>query len=249
LLSAALAFRLFLWMLPAALVGVGVLGFFEPGDTAGTAESVGLGRFAVSQVEQATVQAQRARWVALILGVVLLYFASLSLVRALVLAITLTWKMPPRRLANPLRAAAVLNAAMVAGVLFDAATLWLRQRSPGLGLGALLAAFLVWILLWWAVSMLLPHPAEVGRLHLLPGALVFGVGLYALHLASVLYLSNRVATASKLYGTLGGAATLLLWAFLLCRLVVASAAVNAIWFARGAGHAGSPGHPTPPPQR
>jgi uncharacterized BrkB/YihY/UPF0761 family membrane protein len=34
LLSAALAFRLFLWILPAALVGVGVLGFFEPGDAA-----------------------------------------------------------------------------------------------------------------------------------------------------------------------------------------------------------------------
>ena len=61
-----------------------------------------------------------------------------------------------------------------------------------------------------------------------------GLGSWMLHLASVYVLARRVAKASDLYGSLGVAAALLVWLYLLGRLVVAAAMVNAtLWERRG----------------
>jgi uncharacterized BrkB/YihY/UPF0761 family membrane protein len=46
------------------------------------------------------------------------------------------------------------------------------------------------------------------------------------------YFSRKIASASGLYGALGGAATLLLWLFLLARLAVGAAVVNAVLWER-----------------
>ncbi len=232
LLGAALAFRLFLWVLPAALVLVGGLGFVRPQSAADEAGDAGLSAFTVSQIRQATVDAHQARWVVLLVGLFLLGVASVALARAVVVATAVMWGLPQRKPTNLLLATALVNALMFAGLLLGTVTSWLRDRSGGIGLGALLLTLLAWVLLWWAVSMFLPHPVTVGWFGLLPGALVFGVGVYALHLATTLYLGHRVATASRLYGAMGGAATLLLWAYLLSRLVIAAAAVNATWASR-----------------
>ncbi|MFZ2012227.1 MAG: hypothetical protein WAV00_00200, partial [Nocardioides sp.] len=43
LLAGALAFRLFLWLLPAGLVVVAVLGFFSPGSSGRAASGAGIG--------------------------------------------------------------------------------------------------------------------------------------------------------------------------------------------------------------
>jgi uncharacterized BrkB/YihY/UPF0761 family membrane protein len=66
----------------------------------------------------------------------------------------------------------------------------------------------------------------VSAVELLPGALLIGVGVQFLHLATVFYFAHRIARASKLYGGLGGAATILLWTYLVARLVIASTVVN-----------------------
>lgn len=233
LLAAAVAFRLFLWVLPAALVVVGGLGFARPKSAGEEAKAVGIGQYTASQIEQATAQAHRARWVALVFGIALLYLASVALAKALNLATHLAWRQPPQKLRHPLRAAVALNVVILLTVAIDFAMTWLRKRTPGIGLSVLLLSLVLWVLLWWVVSKrLLPHPPEVGWMSLLPGALVFGFGLYLLHLLTILYLGHKFATASKLYGALGVAATMLLWAFFLCRLVVASAAVDATWNAR-----------------
>jgi uncharacterized BrkB/YihY/UPF0761 family membrane protein len=50
---------------------------------------------------------------------------------------------------------------------------------------------------------------------------------------SVYILARRVASASELYGSLGVAAALLLWLYLLGRLVVAAAMLNATLWDRG----------------
>jgi uncharacterized BrkB/YihY/UPF0761 family membrane protein len=242
LLGAALAFRIFLWLLPAILVVAGGLGFVPADRADADARSLGLSEFATEQIRQASAQSHRARWLILILGGVLLYMASVSLAKAVIEASRVAWGLPRPRV-RAARAAAVLIAAMTGPAAVALLCAWLRSRTGSLGLVTLLLTVLVWISLWWGVSLLLPRPPGVRSIELLPGAVLFGVGLYGLHLFTVLYLGQRVATQSKLYGALGGAATILLWAYLLGRLVVMSAAMNATLFARrsrGDEHRSSP---------
>jgi membrane protein len=54
--------------------------------------------------------------------------------------------------------------------------------------------------------------------------------MWALHMISVYALARRVESASELYGSLGVAAALLAWLYLLGRLLVASALLNStLW--------------------
>ena len=65
---------------------------------------------------------------------------------------------------------------------------------------------------------------------LLPGALMVGSGLWLAQLFSVYVLAHRIDKASELYGSLGVAAALLAWLYLLGRLMVASAMLSAtLW--------------------
>ena len=57
-------------------------------------------------------------------------------------------------------------------------------------------------------------------------AVFLGIGTQLLHLATVYYFGVKVGNASELYGPLGVAATLLLWAYIVSRLVLTSASIN-----------------------
>jgi uncharacterized BrkB/YihY/UPF0761 family membrane protein len=54
-----------------------------------------------------------------------------------------------------------------------------------------------------------------------------------LHLATVYYFAPKLTRAPALYGSLGTAATLLVWLFAMSRIVVASAFLNATLWRRG----------------
>jgi uncharacterized BrkB/YihY/UPF0761 family membrane protein len=56
-----------------------------------------------------------------------------------------------------------------------------------------------------------------------------------LHLVTVLRYANKTAHSSQLYGGLGAAAGLLAWLYLLGRLAIASAVVNAHLWRRKSG--------------
>jgi uncharacterized BrkB/YihY/UPF0761 family membrane protein len=228
LLGAALGFRIFLWLLPAGLVIVGGLGFTASKEAGDKATSLGFGVVA-DQVREASADARGGRGALLLGGLVLLVIASAALVKATVIASALAWGLPRRRPGSWPGAVGVLIAVVLSAVLVGSVVAWLRHRGGPLGLGALLATVFFWVALWWGVSMLLPHAPGVRSHSLLPGALVFGLGIFALHVFSVLYLDRHLANQADLYGAIGGAATLLLWTYLLGRLVVLSAVVNATW--------------------
>lgn len=116
-----------------------------------------------------------------------------------------------------------------------AATQVIRERSDLAGFGFVLVQVAVLVALWWGVSRALPHDSRAGWLALLPGALLVGLGAWVLHVASVYLLARRIASASDLYGSLGIAAALLVWLYLLGRLVVAGAMVNATLWERRTG--------------
>jgi uncharacterized BrkB/YihY/UPF0761 family membrane protein len=65
---------------------------------------------------------------------------------------------------------------------------------------------------------------------LLPGAALLAVGLELLALLGTYFIAPRIESSQRAYGALGIAATLLFGLYVIARLVVASAILNAtVW--------------------
>jgi uncharacterized BrkB/YihY/UPF0761 family membrane protein len=237
LLASAIAYRLFLWLLPVALLLSAGLGFVEAADREGGAESVGedlgFGRSLVTVVADAAEQAERSRWVLLLLALFGIYVAGAAGARTFAAVHRLVWgEAPEVDRTGPLGSLAFTGAAACTIALSLGAG-YLRRESPGAGLTVTLVIVAAYAGLWLGVSLALPH-GDAPWTRLVPGALVVGVGTQLLHLLTVYYLSGRLESASELYGGLGTAATVLLGLYLIGRLVVAAALANAVLWKREA---------------
>ena len=85
--------------------------------------------------------------------------------------------------------------------------------------------------LMMAVALVLPH-RNTRWYELLPGVVLVAVGAVGMQILTSYYIVPRLQSASDTYGALGGATVVLLWLYLLSRLIVASAVVNANHWAR-----------------
>jgi uncharacterized membrane protein/uncharacterized BrkB/YihY/UPF0761 family membrane protein len=226
LLAGALAFRLFLWLLPACLVVVALLGFSNADEVGRGLTGAGLGGFTASTIAQATAQAHQGRWFLLLVGVVALYSTSVGLAKAMWIGTSLAWHLPVSRLRRPPRAAGAVVALLLPAVALTLAANWLRSVTYTIGLVITLVMLVLYILFGWFILSLLPRPTNASVTDLLPGALLIGVGIQVLHLVSAFYLVNRISSSSQLYGALGAAATLLLWGYLLARILVGASTLN-----------------------
>jgi len=231
LLAGALAFRLFLWLLPACLVVVGFLGFFRPDEADRAAANIGFGGPTAATIHTATAQAHEARWILLATGLVALFSASLSLARTMWVATTLAWQLPIVKLPRPPRAAATVVGLLVSGLGLVLVANWVRSIDNAVGLVATVLLVAVYSVLGWVILRPLPRPAGVADRDLVPGAILIGVGVEVMHLVTVLYLGKRLESASQLYGALGGAATMMLWTYLLARVLIGATTVNRAWVA------------------
>jgi membrane protein len=103
-----------------------------------------------------------------------------------------------------------------------------RAWSAAPGLLATLATFGGYAGLWLLVSLQLPRRGDWRAL--VPGALLFGVGLEVLDVVVAYVITPWALARQGTYGALGIAAALLLGLFLVSRLAVAAAVVNAtLW--------------------
>lgn len=226
LLAGALAFRLFLWLLPAGLVVVALLGFSSAEQVSQALSGSGLGGVTTSTIAQAAAQAQQGRWVLLVLGVTGLWSASVDLARVMWIGTGLAWHLPVSRLRRLPQAGATVVALLLPTAVLTLAVGWLRSVSYPLGLAATLVMVLVYTGVGWFVLTLLPRPGNTSVVDLLPGALLIGIGVQALHLVTSLFLVNRISSSSQLYGALGAAATLLFWGYLLARILIGASTLN-----------------------
>ena len=239
LLAGALAYRLFLWLLPFTLVIVGGLGFLEasshdkPSDLADNLGVVGL---ASKSVSEAAADAEHARYVVLAIGIVALYVASLGAIKAFRTVSALAWGVHAGPIGRkPLAVLGCLG--LIAG--FFAVTVigtTIRHESPGLGVIATILIGIAYVWLAYLALWVLPRPA-VHWTALLPGAIAIGLGLQAIHLVNVYFISYRISTSSETYGALGVASALLLSLFLLGRLFVFAVMLNSTLWERKAGGA------------
>ncbi len=227
LLAGALAYRFFLWLLPFTLLVVGVLGAvtsIDDGAPDDVSTNIGLQGFLGDIVSDGAHQ--RGWFIAITIGLFGTAYAGLGVVRALRVSHAAAWGMRPERGAKTLHASLVLAVLAVAIGLTGGLIGWLRHVTFLGGLLALLAMGAVYFVAWLAISWRLPHRAVSVR-DLMPGALVVAVGVQGLHLFTVYYLAGRAERAASLYGTIGAALTLLLWLFIVARLMVGGAILNA----------------------
>ncbi len=229
LLAGGIAFRLFLWLLPAALFVAAIAALVRPSGGASpdrVARSLGLGASVASTVEQTTRQSDRGATTLLAIGIVLMLYASMSLVRALRVAHVLAWEEPFVRRPGLLRDGAIVSGGIIATIALESTFTYLRRQDWALSLLMIPLSFAIVGAAWLGLSLLLPHGSADWRA-LLPGAAVIAVGHAFLQVATAYYFAPKLTTAPALYGSLGSAATLLLWLFVIARLVVATAFLNA----------------------
>ena len=228
IMAGALAYRLFIWLLPLALVAIAGLGFAsEAGSRSpeSAAKSMGLAGLVSSSVAGAANSS--ARWYALLIGIPLLLFTTRSILRTLIVTHRLVWTdargaVPRPTFGATLRLLPALLGFFVISVLAGAA----RASSFGGGILVTLLVPIPYAALWLLISTRLPHRDATWR-DLVPGAVVLGFGLEVLHVVTAYVIAPQASSKQGTYGSLGIAAALLLGLYLVSRLVVTTAVVNA----------------------
>ena len=232
ILAGALAYRLFLFLLPLALLLIAALGLVadafnsSPRAVGRDAGVVGL----VSNDVSAAADGRSGVWIALS-SLVVLGYATRVLYRSVGVVHALAWEhsaAKARAESRSLRLFALgVAAEVVLLVTVGARGLTSTAGALVMTVGLALGSSLVWL----GLVHLLPHSSARWR-DLIPGALVFGVGILAIRVFDIYLLDFVHRSRSNSYGTLGAAATVLLSLFFIGRLVVGSAILNATLFRR-----------------
>jgi membrane protein len=231
IIAGALAYRLFIWLLPLALVAVAGLGIAAearsetPQDAA---ESLGMAGLVSNSIANAAKGS--SRWYALAIGIPVLIYTTRGVLRVLIGSHRILWgdlrsAAPKPTLVASLRLLVLLLSFPVASVVASAVRAW----SPGVGLLASLVATLPYAGLWLLISIRLPHRAAAWT-DLIPGALLFGFGIEVIQLVAAYFLAPYAIAKQGTYGALGVAAALLFALYLASRLAVSAAVLNAtLW--------------------
>ncbi len=233
LLSGAVAFRLFLWLLPFTLLVVGVLGAITAivGEVpADLSDALGLQGFLAELIIDGGRES--GWWIALIVGLFGTAYTGIGAVRALRISHAAAWAVRPERMRRPLHASGLFLLLALGLLVTSGLCTWLRESSGLIGsLLTIAGVGAVYFLVWLKVSSILPH-RDVPTRALVPGAVLVAAGAQGLHLFVVFYLAESAERAASVYGSIGAAIALLLWLFILARLTVAGAMLNAELAAR-----------------
>lgn len=230
LLAGGMAYRLFLWQLPASLFAVSVIGLVasetdrRPEDVA---RSSGFNAAVARVVADAAADSNRARWALSIVGLVLMLWAGRGAVRAAMLTSVVAWRFHPDRAKGSGLAASVVFSAVATGAIgLQALGPFLFSRGPIGDLGAWLLVTAIVAALAVAAMWLLPHGAE-SVWGLVPGALLVTATLRGLSIATGIYFVGRLERVDDLYGGIGIAIVILLYLYIATRSFVLGQFLNA----------------------
>ena len=232
ILAGALAYRLFLFALPLSFFLVSVLGLASDAANESPkqlAKSVGMLGLVTSQVASASNGSSGA-WVALTSFVVLVYVTRV-LLRAVSIVHALAWERSGRAVKVPPRSLGVFAVGVAGMFLVVVGAGAVRHEGSVEGLLVTIASGLAFAAIWLWVSLSLPH-ADARWFDLIPGSLLFGVGILCVQVFNVYFLTRLLQDKAHTYGTLGAAAAVLLGLFIIGRVIVLSASLNATLFER-----------------
>ena len=237
LLAGALAYRLFVLLLPTSLLLVSGLGLY-----AGTvdkspstvAKEAGLHGLIASEVSQTA--SGRARGVVFLLMIPAVLYALVTLYRAIAKVHAIAWHGSGRGVRITPRGVGVLGGALLVQLVTGEIVGWIRRGHQLGGLAALLVYVVVIGGAWLVISLQLPH-REVRWAALVPGAVLFGVGSLLVNAFNIYVTTRLVEGRADTYGALGIATALLFSLVLVGRLMVVSPELNASLWERRAHHA------------
>jgi uncharacterized BrkB/YihY/UPF0761 family membrane protein len=235
LIAGGVAFRIFLWLVPFGLVVAALLSFWGEHDPAGlerASREFGVGAASAEAAAEALQAGDRNVVLVLLFGLVTLGWFTLGAVRALVLAHSLAWQLKPPRIRRPFRVIAVFNGLFVLSAVSSVGLAWLREQlGPIAILGTVLALALSIAILVGAMWLLPRRATSV--VDLLPGALLVAIGVQVVQIAVVFYFAPRLGRSEETYGAFGAAATMLIWLYVISRLVTVAAFLNStLWLRR-----------------
>jgi uncharacterized BrkB/YihY/UPF0761 family membrane protein len=231
LLAGALAFRLFLFMVPLTLVGFTLLGAAatvldssagEMADVAGVSGVLARGIFTTSAVTM------NHQVLLLVFGTYALLRTARSVIGTIVSAHCVAWRVPKVAMKR-LRPALLFIVFVTTVSIMSSHLAKLRAAAPAPGVVVTALWLLLPLAAWWWASSRLPH-GDAPVWALLPGSLAFAVGMQALHVFTILYIVPSMDRKSQTYGAIGAALAGLAWAYFAGRLITATAVINAaLW--------------------
>jgi len=235
ILAGAMAFRFFVFVVPYVFVlifgfGAGSKAAGEdPSDLARRTGIVGLAAHAIDASSDASTW---TKIVTLTVALYALFSASRTMVKALVIVHALMWRVPVVKVRGLMKKAfaaiGVLTGIMAIEVLVNK----IHYQSVVAWIVATSLFVLVPAGLWLYLTLhVFPSAPGVTWRDLWIGAALLGVGIEGLHVLTVVWISRSFSSKSETYGALGAALTILFWAYILGRLVTASASVSAVmWY-------------------
>lgn len=234
LIAGGVAFRIFLWLVPFGLVAASVLSFWSEHDPDGlesAARDFGVSAAAADAAAHALQHTDRSTFLVLLFGLGLLAWFTIGALRALVLAYSLAWQVKPQRIRRPLHSIVLFNALFLLAVAASVGIQWLEAQ---IGTTAILGTVVTLALITGLALLamwLLPHRVSRPR-ELLPGAVLVAVGHQLVQLAVLFYFAPRLGRSEETYGAFGAAATMLVWLYVLSRLITGAAFLNATLWTR-----------------
>ena len=230
-MAAAVAFRLFMFLVPYAFVmctGFGLASTAankDPGDAARAAGITGLLASAVSSTSTISLA---NRLIALVVGGFALALTARSMVRVLWIVHRLIWRVEATSKPSPW-APLILVGMVTAFFGLGDLVAWIGSHSLLLRLVAFVMTIVLSGAAWFLASWLLPRD-KCALWALLPGAIIVGLGVGVLQILTITYVVHVVTRKSALYGAIGIALALLLWTYFAGRLLTAATAANAtLW--------------------
>ena len=230
LLAGGLAYRIFLFLLPYALFMSSLARIFGAHSASDLMGDAGVGAGITSTVDNAARSTGRAAPLLLILSFILMLLTAQSTWKALRITSELAWGVRAER--RPRQALVPLIAAvsMVGLSLYHFLLVPLYAGGVVTDLVASLVAAVGLSALWLWGARALPRPEEVPWTFLVPGAILFGVGIELLRLGTAVFLSGKLDRSVDLYGALGIGAAIMAFLYLIGRLTVAAVFANAEWW-------------------
>lgn len=225
-LAGGVAYRMFFWMLSVSILSTGALGVVDGARLDEALRELGLGPTASETIEDLLRGSDQARWWLILVGGWLVLWTGYLGAKALVLVHAAVWGATATQAKKPWVMSLAFSGTAVAFIAGMSVADRVQAMGGGIGVVAFVVSTTIPFALWLAVTSRLPH-LGAGWMDLVPGALLVGVGVQVLQQVAMLFLAPKLANATQLYGLLGIAATALFSLYVLGRLMIGAATLNA----------------------